>query len=280
MNTLEGKVAIITGTNSGFGYSTAQVFTKQGAAVVIGARRHLLDDLSETINNQGGQAIALADDVKDERYAKALVELACSHFGQLDIAFNNVGIIGESIATPDMALSIWQDTLNTNLNSAFLSAKYQLPAMVRQGRGSIIFTSSFVGHTVDLPKMAAYSASKAGLIGLTKSLAAEYGPKTIRVNALLPGATDTTIGSIFASTPEMLAFVEGLHTIKHRASPQKPLFLLWKPAQLLRTNDLIGLVPQCRPYFSFRNIVNSLTRNNCTRVLLIIIPLFTPTIHG
>jgi NAD(P)-dependent dehydrogenase (short-subunit alcohol dehydrogenase family) len=93
--------------------------------------------------------------------------------------------------TPDVSLAGWRDTLNTNLTSAFLGAKYQVPAMIRRGGGSLIFTSSFVGYTVGMPGMAAYAASKAGLIGLTEVLAVEFGEWRVRVNAILPGGTDT-----------------------------------------------------------------------------------------
>ena len=93
--------------------------------------------------------------------------------------------------------------------------------MLDRNGGSLIFTSTFVGYTVGLPNMAAYSASKAGIIGLTKALAAEFGPKGIRVNALLPGGTDTPMGRSFANTPDVLAFVHGLHALKRMASPEE-----------------------------------------------------------
>jgi NAD(P)-dependent dehydrogenase (short-subunit alcohol dehydrogenase family) len=169
----------------------------------------------------GGHAIALAGDVKDEAFAKALVELAVGLFGGLDVAFNNAGTTGEMGATPDVPLSEWEDAIKTNLTSAFLGAKYQLPAMLDRNGGSLIFTSTFVGYTVGLPGLAAYAASKAGLIGLTQALASEFGSKGIRVNALLPGGTDTPMGRAFASTPEALAFIQGLHALKRMASPDE-----------------------------------------------------------
>lgn len=93
--------------------------------------------------------------------------------------------------------------------------------MFERGGGSLIFTSTFVGHTVGFPGTAAYAASKAGLIGLTQTLASEFGGRGVRVNALLPGGTDTPMGRIFANTPEALAFVEGLHALKRMASPDE-----------------------------------------------------------
>jgi hypothetical protein len=116
----------------------------------------------------------VAGDVKDEADAHALVEAAVGPFGGLDIAFNNAGTLGAIGATTDVATQAWRDTIDTNLTSAFLAAKSQLPAMLSRGGGSMVFTSSFVGYTAGLPQMAAYAASKAGLIGLTQALAIEF----------------------------------------------------------------------------------------------------------
>ena len=222
MNRLSGKVAVVTGASSGIGYATAKLFASSGAAVVVGARRGAeLEALVAEIERLGGRARALAGDVRDEAYAKALVELAVSAFGGLDIGFNNAGTLGEMAAVPDLSLAGWTDTLATNLTAAFLGAKYQVPAMVARGGGSVIFTSTFVGHTVGFPGMAAYAASKAGLIGLTQVLAAEVGPLGVRVNAILPGGTDTPMGRSVTTTPEVLAHVRGLHALKRIAAPEE-----------------------------------------------------------
>lgn len=111
--------------------------------------------------------------------------------------------------------------MGVNLTGGFLCAKHQIPAMLSRGGGSIIFTSTFIGYTVGLPHTAAYAASKAGLIGLTKALAAEFGRKGIRVNALVPGGTDTAMSRAFADTPEALGFVRGLHALKRMAAPEE-----------------------------------------------------------
>lgn len=223
MATLSNKVALITGASSGIGYAAAKLFAKEGAKVVVGARRQKeLDDLVNEINSNGGKAVALAGNVKEESFSKALVELAISSFGGLDIAFNNAGTNGEpGIDTPDVPLSEWENTITTNLTSAFLGAKYQLPAMLQRGGGSIVFTSSFVGHTIGFPQNAAYAASKAGIVGLTQALAAEYGSRGIRVNALLPGGTNTPMGQAATSAPGALEFVQGLHALKRLASPEE-----------------------------------------------------------
>ena len=222
MPALSNKVAIVTGASSGIGYATSKLFAREGARVIAAARRQPeLDALIEEITQAGGQAIALAGDVKDEAFAKALVELAVGRFGGLDVAFNNAGTLGEMGATPDVSLAEWEETISTNLTSAFLGAKYQIPAMLDRSGGSLIFTSTFVGYTVGLPDMAAYAASKAGLIGLTQALASEFGAKGVRVNALLPGGTDTPMSRAFISTAETLAFIQGLHALKRMASPDE-----------------------------------------------------------
>lgn len=222
MSALEKKVAIVTGASAGIGYATARLFAKEGAAVVVAARREpKLDALVDTIRNEGGQAFAVAGDVGDEDFARKLVEETLERFGHLDVAFNNAGILGAMGPVPDMSLVDWNQVITTNLTSAFLAAKYQLPAMLSSGGGSIIFTSTFVGHTVGMPGMAAYAASKAGLVGLTQVLASEYGSQNIRVNALLPGGTDTEAAREFASTPEAMEFVSNLHAMKRTAKPEE-----------------------------------------------------------
>jgi NAD(P)-dependent dehydrogenase (short-subunit alcohol dehydrogenase family) len=219
---LMNKTAIVTGASSGIGYATAKLFASEGANVVLTARRsEALNRLVSDVEQDGGRAIAIPGDVRDEAHARVLVKTALDQFGALDIAFNNAGTNGEMGPTPDISLAGWSDTLATNLTAAFLGAKYQIPAMVEQGGGSVIFTSSFVGYTAGMPGVAAYAASKAGLIGLTQTLAVEFGPKGVRVNALLPGGTDTPMAQAWLSTPEALAFVEGLHALKRRARPEE-----------------------------------------------------------
>lgn len=222
MPILEDKVAIITGASSGLGAATARLFAAEGCAVVLGARRRgELEEVAGEIERAGGRAAVLAGDVQEEGYARALVDLAKDRFGGLDIAFNNAGMIGPMAPAPSLSLADWNTVLATNLTSGFLGAKYQIPAMEERGGGSVIFTSTIVGQSVGLPGMAAYGASKAGLVGLTRVLAAEFGAKGIRVNAILPGGIDTPMGREAASTPEALAFVESLHALKRISSPQE-----------------------------------------------------------
>lgn len=224
MKRLKDKIAIVTGASSGIGRATAKLFAEEGAAVVVTARRQPeLDALVAEIVDAGGKAIAVAGDVKDEAHAKALVDTAVNQFGGLDVAFNNAGFVGDIKPISELSLAEWREVLDTNLTGAFLGAKHQVPAMIKRGSGSLIFTSSFVGHSVGMPGMVAYAASKAGQIGLVKGLAAEFGAKGIRANAILPGGTDTpaSITNAPSAGPEVLAFVEGLHALKRMAQPEE-----------------------------------------------------------
>jgi NAD(P)-dependent dehydrogenase (short-subunit alcohol dehydrogenase family) len=203
MHALEGKVAIVTGASSGIGRATAKLFASEGASVVVSARRKReLDELVDEIETDGGLAVAVAGDVRDESLAEALVETAVARFGGLDIAFNNAATMGSMAPASEISVDGWRRTIDTNLTSAFLGAKYQAPAVATRGGGTLIFASSFVGHTVGFPGTADYAASKAGLIGLVQVLAAEFGTSKVRANAILPGGTDTPMAREFMSTPE------------------------------------------------------------------------------
>lgn len=219
---LTGKTVIVTGASSGIGKITAELFAREGARVVASGRRQdRLDVLASEIEQAGGEIIAIQGDVRDEAVARQLVDTAVSRFGGLDIAFNNAGATGQTGPVPDLSLDGWQETLNSNLTSAFLGAKYQVPAMAAGGGGSLIFTSSFVGNTVGMPGMAAYAASKAGLIGLVQTLAVEQGAAGIRANAILPGGTDTpaNVANAPGADPSVRTFVENLHALKRMAEP-------------------------------------------------------------
>lgn len=222
MKILQDKIAIVTGASSGIGQASARLFAQEGARLVVVARgEERLQALATELNRNGGEAVAIVGDVRDEDCARLAVQAAIEHFGGLDIAFNNAGTLGEMGPTPEVSTTGWRETLDVNLTSAFLAAKHQLPAMRARGGGSLIFTSTFVGHTVGLPGAAAYAASKAGLLGLTRALAAEFGAEGIRVNALLPGGTDTPLARAMNGTPDAWAFVENLHALKRIATPEE-----------------------------------------------------------
>ncbi|MBX5089157.1 SDR family oxidoreductase [Rhizobium lentis] len=222
MTLLKDKIAIITGASSGIGRAAAKVFAREGAKLVVNGRREdALNAVVAEIEMDGGEAVAIAGDVRDEALQVRLVDMAISRYGRLDIAFNNAGSIGEMGPVSGLSLEGWRETIETNLTAGFLGAKHQSAAMGEGG--SLIFTSTFVGYTAGMPGIGAYAASKAGLIGLVQVLAAELASRKIRVNALLPGGTDTpaSITNAPGATAEVLAFVEGLHALKRMARPEE-----------------------------------------------------------
>lgn len=239
---LEGKTIIVTGASSGIGAAAARIFAAEGAGLVLGARRgDLLADLAAEIAGRGGKAAFLAGNVESGAYAADLVALAEARFGGLDGAFNNAGMTGELGPVPDMTEENWHKVIAVNLTSGFHAARAQIPALRRRGGGSLVFTSSFVGHTVGLPGMAAYAAAKAGLIGMTQVLAAEHGAEKIRVNALLPGGTMTPMAGEDAGFHDV---VRGLHALKRMAEPAEianaALFLLSDKASFVTGTAMLA----------------------------------------
>lgn len=222
MNRLINKVAIVTGASSGIGRVTAKLFAAEGAKVVVGARRQAeLESLVAEIKAAGGDAVAVAGDVRSEDYHKALVSAAVENYGKLDIAFNNAGTLGEAGPSTEVSEAGFSDALAINLTASFLAAKHQIAEMVKHGGGSVVFTSTFVGYSFAFPGVAAYAASKSGLIGLTQALAAEYGPQNVRVNAILPGAVDTDMYREMNDTSDKQAFITNLHALKRVAAPEE-----------------------------------------------------------
>lgn len=218
MGLLSGKVAIVTGASSGIGWEAATLFASEGARVVVCARRsRRLDDLVAEIELAGGRAIAVPGDVASSATHVAAVDAAIRKFGGLDIAFDNAGIVGALKPVADLSPEEWSEVIATNLTGQFLAVREQVPAMLARGGGSIILTSSFVGNSVGLPGMGAYATAKAGLIGLVKSLTADYGASGIRANALLPGGVDTAM----AGDEGQRKWAAGLHAMKRIAAPRE-----------------------------------------------------------
>ena len=191
---LTGKVALVTGAGSGIGKATAVLLAQQGASVA--ALSHTADEIEETvaeIKRNGGEAITCVADIGQEEQIKQAVQQAVGQWGRLDIVFANAGINGVWAPIEELSLADWSRTITTNLTGTFLTMKYAVPHLKKQG-GSVIVTASVNGTRVFSNTGAtAYSTTKAGQVAMTKMLAVELAPHNVRVNVVCPGKTETEI---------------------------------------------------------------------------------------
>jgi 3-oxoacyl-[acyl-carrier protein] reductase len=186
-----GKTTLITGSSRGIGRAIALAFGRAGANVLVNFVEHeqAAAGVVETIKNDGGQALALEADVRELDAVKSMVATAEQAFGPIDVLVNNAGILNDTLVT-FMTDPQWSDVLDVNLKGAFHTIKVVGKGMVRRKYGRIINISSDAGLMGDLMR-ANYAASKAGLLGLTKSVAREFAPSGITVNAVAPGIIET-----------------------------------------------------------------------------------------
>ncbi len=187
---LDGRVAIVTGASKGIGRVTAQLFAREGAAVVCAARSaQLVEETAELIVGAGGRASAVVADLASEAGARDLVERGLQSFGHIDCLLNNAGDGGPTAPVQDYSLDDWRYTIDSCLTSSYLCARFAVPAMIRAGRGAIVNIASMAGRR-GLAYRVGYCSAKAGQMGLTYGLALELGPYNITVNAIAPGAVE------------------------------------------------------------------------------------------
>lgn len=203
MSLLSGRVVVITGASSGIGEACALAFAAKGAQVVLAARRaERIDTLATRLADAGHAALAVGTDVTDERAVASLFDRAVDRFGAVDVLVNNAGI-ADSTPADEMPLALWRKVIDTNLTSAFLCARAAIPIMKRQGRGRIINVGS-ISAKVPRADSPAYTASKWGLDGLTRSLAIDCRAHNVAVSVFHPGIVATELGGGMSSLPDAL----------------------------------------------------------------------------
>ncbi len=216
---LKDKVALVTGGASGIGRATAELFAREGARVVVGDFSPDGRDTVQGIQSAGGQALFVPVDVSDSGQVAKMVETALKAYGRIDILFNGAGILyyGTVLETDEQA---WNRVISINLTGTYLCCRAVLPHMIRQGGGSVINVASTVGAHDACANAVAYVTSKGGVTLFTKAMAIDHAKQGVRVNALVPGATDTPMIRK-ALTPEALEALAASHPIGRLGRPEE-----------------------------------------------------------
>jgi NAD(P)-dependent dehydrogenase (short-subunit alcohol dehydrogenase family) len=219
---LQGKVALVTGGTSGIGRETAVLFAKSGAKVVVAGRRGPEgEETIELIRAAGGDSLFVKTDVSKASEVETLIKKAVEKFGRVDIAFNNAGIEGVCLPIVRQSEEDWDQIIAINLKGVWLCLKHEIRQMLKQGAGGAIVNMGSVTGLIGSVGAAAYSASKHGVIGLTKSAALENAKSGIRVNAVCPGFTETPMADRIFRVPQIHKHVLSCHPIGRLGRPME-----------------------------------------------------------
>ncbi len=217
----EDKVALVTGAASGIGFAIASLFAQRGAKVALVDRDVDAGQLAaQSICDGGAEAIYIDTDVSNGKQVASAVSQVVAKFGQLDYAVNNAGVAGEMHPVADMPEDEWRRVIDIMLTGVFLGMKYEIPHIIKT-KGAIVNTASGVG-LVGFAKQAAYTASKHGVLGLTKAAALEYGALGVNINAICPGTARTEmVDNALSQRPELEQDLLALHPIGRIAEPEE-----------------------------------------------------------
>jgi NAD(P)-dependent dehydrogenase (short-subunit alcohol dehydrogenase family) len=219
---LEGKVGLVTGGTSGIGRDAAVLLAKAGAKVAVAGRREVEgEETVELIRAAGGDALFVKTDVSKASEVEALVQKVAEKFGRLDIAFNNAGVEGGWAPIVRQSEEDWDRTIAINLKGVWLSLKYEIRQMLKQGGGGAIVNMASVIGLIGSAGVAAYSASKHGVIGLTQTAALENAKSGIRINAVCPAFIETPMADRSLRAPGARKYVVGLHPIGRLGRPME-----------------------------------------------------------
>jgi NAD(P)-dependent dehydrogenase (short-subunit alcohol dehydrogenase family) len=219
---LRGKVVIVTGGTSGIGREAAVLFAKAGAKVVVAGRREAEGkETMDLVRGAGGEGLFLKTDVSRAAEVQELVRKTVEKFGRLDVAFNNAGIEGNWIPIVEQSEEDWDRTIDINLKGVWLCLKYEIQQMLKQGGGGAIVNMASVAGLAGFAGTATYTASKHGVLGLTKTAALETARSGIRVNAVCPAVIETPMAERAFGAPEIKKFVLGLHPIGRFGKPEE-----------------------------------------------------------
>jgi NAD(P)-dependent dehydrogenase (short-subunit alcohol dehydrogenase family) len=220
MSLLAGKVALVSGAGSGIGRAIAHTYALEGAKVVVAdiSTEHG-EETVKIIQDAGGEAFFVTADSSLAKDNKKLVEATVEKYGRLDIACNNAGIGGPAAPTGEYEIDAWDNVISLNLSGVFYACRYQIEQMEKNGGGNIVNIASIHG-TVAAPNSVAYTAAKHGVVGLTKNIAAEYGQKNIRCNAVGPGYIETPLLTAH-SNKDMLKALEAKAPMNRLGTPQE-----------------------------------------------------------